>query len=127
MYTDLLIQLKNAQSVKKESLKLPYTAMDASVLEILERHRFIKSFERKGRAPKKYFDVVLRYKADGTGAISGIRFISKPSRRLYLGYRDIRPVRQGFGVGVVSTSSGVMTTAQAKKSLLGGQFLFTIW
>ena len=126
MYTDLLIKIKNAQQAKKESIKTAYSKMDLVIAEILAANKYIKSVEKKGRMPKRAIEIKLRY-VDGQGTISGLKFISKPSRRIYVGYKTLRPVRQGYGLGVISTPNGIMTTRNAKKAKVGGQLLFEIW
>jgi len=126
MYISLLTQLKNAQAVKKESIKFYYSKMDEVVLGILENKKYINSFEKKGRGTKKFFDIKLKYN-EGEGAIKGVKLISKPSRKLYLGYSDIRPVKRGYGLLVISTPNGVITGQEAKKMKVGGELLFEIW
>jgi len=69
----------------------------------------------------------LKYDEEKRGAIRGIKLVSKPSRKLYTGYRQLRPVRQGYGVGIISTPKGIMTVKEAKKQKVGGQLLFEIW
>ena len=126
MYINTLIQLKNAQQVKKAKIKVPYSNMDLAVLEVLAKNKFVDEVAKKGRMPKRVIEVKLRYDND-QGAIGGIKLTSKPSRKMYAGYKDLRSVRQGFGIGVVSTSKGIMTTKQARKEKVGGQLLFEIW
>jgi small subunit ribosomal protein S8 len=126
MYTDLLTKIHNAQRAKKASLKVPYSTMDMAIAEVLAARGFILSAAKKGRAPKRIIEIELKYEGE-TGAISGVKFLSVPSRRLYAGYKEMRPVRQGFGMAVVSTPSGIMTSSQARKSKIGGQLLFEIW
>ena len=126
MYTDLLIKIKNAQQAKKESLKTSYSKMDLAIAEILAANKYVEAVEKKGRLPKRAIEIKLKYE-NGEGAISGIKFISRPSRKIYIGYKDLRSVRQGYGLGVISTSRGLMTVKEAKKSRVGGQFLFEIW
>lgn len=126
MYTDFLIKLKNAQAVKKENVKLSYSKMDERILEILAKNGYIDVFEKKGRGVKKIISVRLKYE-NGKGVINGIKFISKPSRRLYGGYKEIKPVKRGYGLLVVSTPKGIITGAEAKKTKVGGEFLFEIW
>lgn len=126
MYIRLLTQIKNAQATYKERMKFPYSNMTEKVLEVLKNNKFILNFEKKGRAPKKFFDIWLLYKK-GVGAINGVKLISRPSRRIYKGYNKINSVRQGYGMGVISTSQGIMTSKEAKKNKVGGQMLFEIW
>jgi small subunit ribosomal protein S8 len=126
MYTNLLTQLKNAQAVKKKEIKIFHSRMDEKILELLKENNYIESFERKGRGPKRILDVKLKYN-DGRGAISGIKLVSKPSRRLYIGYEKMRPVKQGYGLLVISTSKGILTAKEARKMKVGGEALFQIW
>lgn len=126
MYTNLLTQLKNAQAARKENIKVNYSKMDEKIAEILKSEGYLENVEHKGRGPKKILDLKLKY-LEGNGAISGVKFISKPSRRIYLGYADIRPIKQGYGLLVVSTPKGIMTGKRAKKEKVGGVALFEIW
>ncbi|MBU4348629.1 30S ribosomal protein S8 [Patescibacteria group bacterium] len=127
MYTDLLIRIKNAQAVNKETVKVPYSAMDRAVLNVLKKGGFIDDFTAIGRVPKKILEVNLKYKEDGKGIVSGVKVLSKPSRHLYSSYNEIYPIRQGYGLLVVSTSKGIMDGRSARKIKLGGELLFEIW
>ena len=126
MYHDLLTKIHNAQRAKKATLKMPFSNMDFAVAEILASKGFVAAVNKKGRTPKRVIEVDLKYD-NGSGAITGIKFLSVPSRRLYAGYKDLRKVRQGFGVAVLSTPKGIMTAESARKQKLGGQLLFEIW
>lgn len=126
MFINLLTHIKNAQAAKKETVKVAFTNNDFVVAELLQKHKFIEGVSKKGRMPKRILDITLKYE-NGIGVIQGTRFLSKPSRRIYVGYKDIRPVRQGYGLLVVSTSKGIMDGKTARTSKLGGQLLFQIW
>lgn len=126
MYINLLIQLKNAQAAKKENIKIPYSKMDEAVLKVLDSKKYIESFEKKGQKTKKFLDVKLKYPKEEK-AINGIKLVSKPSRRVYTGYEEIRPIKRGYGLMVISTPKGVMGGQDAKKQKVGGEVLFEIW
>ena len=126
MYIDLLTKIKNAGMAKQEGIKTHYSKMDEAILSVLAKNRYIEDFDKKGRGPKKVLDVKIKY-SDGLCVIKGLRFISKPSRRIYLGYKDIKPVRHGYGISVISTSKGIFSGKEAKKNKLGGELLFEIW
>ncbi len=126
MYYNLLTKIKNAQAVKAESIKIPLSNMDLVIAELLAKHKFIDEAVKKGRAPKRILEVKLKYK-QGKGAVQGVRLLSKPSRKLYCGYKEIKPVRQGYGLLVLSTPKGIMDGKSAKKEKIGGQLLFEIW
>ncbi|MBI5742672.1 MAG: 30S ribosomal protein S8, partial [Candidatus Niyogibacteria bacterium] len=72
-------------------------------------------------------NVTLLYGKDGKGRMNGVERVSKPSRRVYIGATDIRPVFQGKGIAVISTSKGLLTGKEAKKQKIGGEVLFKIW
>lgn len=126
MYYNLLTKIKNAQAVKAESVKIPLSNMDLVIAELLVKHKFIDEAVKKGRTPKRILEIKLKYK-QGKGAIHGLRLLSKPSRRLYSGYKEIKPIRQGYGLLVLSTPKGIMDGKSAKKEKIGGQLLFEIW
>lgn len=127
MYIDLLTKIKNAQAVKKENVKVPASKNDERILEVLASRKFIDGFEKKGRGIKKILSVKLKYEDSGKGVIQGTRLISKPSRHLYVGYKDIRPIRSGYGLLVISTPRGIMSGEEARKLKLGGEAFFEIW
>ncbi len=126
MYTNLLTHIKNAQGVKKETVKTPYSVMDERILDALVKSKFIAGFEKKGRNPKRYLEINLLYKNDSP-AITGIKFVSLPSRHIYKKYSQLKPIKQGYGVSIISTPKGIMSDAQAKKEKVGGEVLFNIW
>lgn len=126
MYIDLLTQIKNAQAVKKESIKVPYTKNDERILEILASRKYIAGYDKKGRAPKRVLSIDLKYE-DGVGAIEGVRFVSRPSIHIYKGCDEIRPVKNGRGLAIVSTPKGIMTGENARKEKVGGEIFFEIW
>ena len=127
---NMLIQLKNAQSAGLENVAVPYSEMKNKIAEILKEKKFIEEVEVKKRKGRKseisFLSIKLKYD-DGVGAIDGIKFISKPSRRMYAGKADLKPVKSGFGVSVISTPKGIMTGDDAKKAGVGGEMIFEIW
>jgi len=126
MYTDLLIQIKNAQQAKKEFIRIPFSTNDMTIAELLAANGYVEHAVKKGRLPKRIIEIKMKYK-DGKGMISTVKLVSKPSRRLYAGYRELSRVRHGYGMGVISTPQGIMTTREAKQKKVGGEILFEIW
>lgn len=124
MYLDLLIRLKNAQNSKRKFIKyFVFNKLDKAICDILLKNNFINKFEIKGKAPRNYLEIYLNpYKK-----IKGIKFLSKPSVKIYKSFRDLNLVKGGFGIGVITTSKGVMTFKEAKQNKIGGQILFEIW
>lgn len=123
MYIDFIIKMKNAERAGKKSLKSQFSGMDYAVAEELVRFGFLKKAEVRGRAPKRTIEAIF----NSARPIQGVRFLSRPSLRRYAGYADLRSVKNGNGILMVSTSKGVMSGVRARKEKVGGQVLFEIW
>lgn len=126
MYYDLLAKIKNAIRAKKESLVTPYSRMDFAVLKVLEDSGYIKSASRKEAGKRTMIEIKLAYD-DGKSRISDFKILSRPSRHLYTGYKELSSVRQGHGLAVLSTPQGLMSNREARKNKVGGEYLFQIW
>ncbi len=127
MYTDTLSRIKNGFLRKMPRVKIPYSAADLAILEALTKYGYISGAVRKGRGVKRIIDIELKYDENGRPAITGIKLMSKPSRRVYAGYRDVRRSRQGYGRYIISTPEGIKSDSEARKGKVGGEMLFEIW
>lgn len=123
MYIDFLTKIKNAEKVRKETLKVRFTNTDKAIAEILEAAGFIKKAEVKGKSAKKMIEIEL----NGKRPIGALKFLSKPSIRRYVGYKKLSVLKRSRSMIVLSTSKGIMTAAEAKKHKIGGQLLFEVW
>lgn len=119
---DLLVRLQNASRVGHDAVSLPYSAMKHNIAKILFKEGYVGEVDKKGHE----LVVGLKYAA-GRPAILGAKRISKPSRRMYLGVRDVKPVKRGHGLLVLSTPAGILTGKEAKAQRVGGEALFEIW
>ncbi len=124
MYYDLLPKIKNAVAARKDKFSVPFSKMDFAVLKTLVEAGYVKSAEKETIGKKHFIAVRLNVKKD---AVVNFKSISKPSRHFYADYRSLRPVKQGYGVGVLSTSKGIMSDKEARKKKIGGEYLFEIW
>lgn len=122
---NLLIAIKNGGLVKKSSVILPSSKMKVAVLEVLKREGYIKTFSVT-EGVKPTVEVVLEYKQDAS-KVRGVERVSKPSKRVYLGVKDISSVKYGHGIAVLSTPKGIMTDKEARKEQVGGEILFNMW
>ncbi len=124
--SNLIISLKNAQKAKHTEVTFSYTNMKLAILEVLKKEGFIANVEKTGKDLKKKLIATLKYE-DGTPAITDVKRKSKQSKRMYVGYKDLKTVRNGYGITVLSTPQGVMSNKQAAKLKIGGETLFTMW
>jgi small subunit ribosomal protein S8 len=124
---DFIIRIKNAGAVKKDSILVPFSKMKLAIAELLSAKGYIGAVSEKTKGKVKYLNITLLYTKNGSPVVSDVRRISKPSRRLYEGAKNIKTFRRGFGMSVFSTPKGIMGDSDARKNNVGGEFLFNIW
>lgn len=124
---NLIIKMKNAGAVGHPTVVVPYTKLNNAILEKLEQKRYIKSFSKNGKTPAtKSLEIELAY-TDGKPKIENAQRISKLSRRVYEKSTNLRSVRRGYGLSLISTPKGILTDSEARKAHVGGEVLFKIW
>lgn len=124
--SDFLTRVRNAYRTGHESVQIRHSVLVESVARILQTEGYIDSVETIGEGIRKYLVVKIRY-VNGTSVIQGLQRVSKPSRRVYVGCKEIKPVMNGLGLSILSTPSGVMTDVEARKRRVGGEVLCNIW
>jgi small subunit ribosomal protein S8 len=124
---DLLTRIRNANLAYKDELVAPISKLNEAVLRILDAEGYIVGFEREGEGTHEAFRIRLKYGAKRTRAITGLRRISKPGRRIYRGRGELPRVQGGLGVAIISTSNGVMTDRDASRRGVGGEVLAYVW
>lgn len=122
---DMLTSIRNASSALLPKVTIPHSRLRVGIAEMLKREGFIEGFEVSGDL-KKTIGVSLKYK-DRRGVIGGIKRISRPGLRNYVGSGEVPNVLGGMGVSILSTSRGVMTGRDAKKQNIGGEVLCHVW
>ena len=120
--SDLIIRIKNASAVNKETVAMPVSNLKRIIASVLKEKGFISDFEIKDNS----LDIVLKYD-DGKSVIHDMKRISKPGRRLYSKTNALKSFKGGLGCRIISTSAGVMTDYEARKRKLGGEVLFEMW
>ena len=145
---DMLTRIRNANNIERPLVEMPATNLKVAVAKVLLEEGFIlgyrtglytettaengskvkefKELEKLGE-PHAVLQVFLKYGPDGERVIRHIERYSKPGRRVYQGYKEVRRVLDGLGIAIISTSRGVMSDRQAKKDKVGGEILCTVW
>jgi small subunit ribosomal protein S8 len=124
---DMLARIRNASTARHEEVAIPASKIKESIAKILVEEGFVDGFEVRADGTHPVIAIRLRYSEERERAISGIRRISKPGRRVYRGARELPRVLGGLGIAIVSTSQGVMTDKQARRERLGGEILAYVW
>ncbi len=126
--SDMFTRIRNAAHTHAPAVEMPASKQKLAVAEVLRNEGFISSFETKGiGTPEQKLRVVLKYGPKGEQVIQGIKRVSRPGLRIYRPAKKVPRVLGGLGVAIVSTSSGLMTDRQARKSNLGGEVLGFVW
>jgi small subunit ribosomal protein S8 len=124
---DLLTRIRNANIAFKDELLVPASKLGEALLGILKQEGFIDGFSREGEGVDAAIRVTLRYSKQRQRAISGLKRISTPGRRVYRGRGKVSRVMGGLGVAIVSTSQGLMTDRDASRRGIGGEVLAHVW
>lgn len=141
---DMLTRIRNANEIERPFVEMPATKLKVALAKVLHEEGFILGY-RTGKHAKNAEDadefvevpslgephlilqVFLKYGLDGEKVIRHIARYSKPGRRVYQGYKDVKRVLDGLGIAILSTSKGVMSDREAKRNKVGGEILCTVW
>jgi small subunit ribosomal protein S8 len=129
--SDLLTRIRNAIAMQHETVLVPVSNLKLRIVYVLETEGFIRTFKIVKGDQVDQISIYLKYAEDQTPAITALKRISRPGRRVYVKSSALprvrSTVRNGLGIAVISTSQGVMTDLQAEKSGLGGEHICSVW
>lgn len=128
---DMLTRIRNAVRVERPHVLMPLSKVKRGLAEVLKREGYIWDWEEvepaAGEPPVQHLKLHLKYGPNGERVIRRIRRISKPGRRVYSGAGDLRPVLNGLGISIISTSRGVISDREARQRRLGGEVLCELY
>ena len=132
--SDMLTRIRNAAAVHKTEVILPMSKLKYNIAKILEREGYLAAVEiinppltKNKTANFASLKLVLKYQANGRSAITAIKRVSRPGRRVYVGKDKLPVVVNNFGIAIISTSSGLLTNKEARAKGLGGEVLCSIY
>ncbi len=123
---DMIIRIKNAYMARNPQVRIPYSKMNKAIADILAAHNYVGVVSVEEKAPQNDLLVSLKY-IGKIPAMTEVRRLSKPGRRLYSGVKQVPRALGGYGITIISTSRGVMTDKQARDQKVGGELLCQIW
>jgi small subunit ribosomal protein S8 len=124
---DMLTRIRNAQRARHDKVVIPRSRLKLEVVKVLKDEGFVADFVAHEGAPQGEISVMLKYGPDRQPAITGIRRVSRPGLRRYVGVEDIPKVLGGLGVSILSTSRGVMVDHEARRQKVGGELICTVY
>ncbi len=123
---DMLVRIKNAVRTRAEKVDIPASRLKLEIIKILKEEGFIKAYKVLKDEKQGILRITLKY-VDGNSIISGLKRVSKPGRRVYIGSNKIPRVMGGVGVAILTTSKGVATDNTCKRENMGGELLCYVW
>ena len=124
---DMLTRIRNAVSVERPQVDMPVSKVKKGVAEVLKREGYIWDWTTEEAEPVSHLRIELKYGPSGEQVIRKIKRVSKPGCRVYSRAKDLRPVLNGLGISILSTSQGVMSDREARQQKIGGEVLCEIW
>ena len=124
---DMLTRVRNAQAMRHESVPMPVSKMKVSIAKIMKEHGFIRDYNILRGQPSSVLRIQLAYRDTKEPLISGLKRVSKPGLRVYVGKGEIPRVYGGLGIAVLSTSHGVVDGKTAWRQGIGGELLCYVW
>jgi len=125
--SDMLTRIRNANMAGHTQVQIPHSKLKSEIARLLKEEGYIKDFTTENVSGKATLVLFLKYMEDQKPVIQGLRRVSRPSRRHYVGVEDVPRVLGGIGTAILSTSSGILTDSEARKSRVGGEVLCYIW
>jgi small subunit ribosomal protein S8 len=126
---DMLTCIRNAVRIERPRVEMPLSKVKCGLAEVLKREGYIWDWreEHEEGAPSKQLSIELKYGPNGERVIRHIRRVSKPGRRVYSPATSLKPILNGLGISIISTSRGVISDREARQRNLGGEVLCEVW
>ena len=124
---DLLTRIRNAGMAKHAETRCPASKLKKAIAEVMKSEGFLTDVQEDTSGTHPALVITLRYSDDGKPMADGIRRVSTPGRRVYVGAKDIKRVRNGLGISILSTSKGVISDREARAQSLGGELRGEVW
>lgn len=124
---DFLTIVRNANNARKDTVTAPASNVTVRIAELLKDEGFLKDVKPFAEGNKRFVRIHLKFLKDGKPAIQGMKRVSTPGRRYYLGSEEVPRVQGGLGIAIISTSKGVITDREARRTKVGGELICKVW
>jgi len=124
---DMVTRIRNAVRVERPYVDMPISKVKRGLADVLKREGYIWDWQELEATPAPQLRIELKYGPNGERVIQKIRRVSKPGRRIYSKAKDLKPILDGLGISIISTSRGVVSDREARQRNLGGEILCEVW
>lgn len=125
--SDMFVRIRNANAKLHEKVDIPSSKVKTEIARVLKEEGYIANYKHIEDQKQGVLRVYLKYDVNGKAALQGIRRVSKPSLRIFKGYEELPKVLGSFGIAVISTSKGMMSSKKAKEAKVGGEVIGYVW
>lgn len=125
--SDMLNRIMNAYAIHMREVFIPLSKVKLGIIEILKKEGYIDDFITEGKVPFEEIKIFLKYSGNKSPALRELKRISKPGRRVYRGFQELKPIKSGTGIAIISTPEGIMTDFGARKKKLGGEVICSVF
>ncbi len=126
LLSDMLTRIRNGQKARLARVSAPASKLLGNVLDVLQREGYIRGYERRDEGGKGFYEIELKYH-EGQPVIKEIKRVSSPGRRVYTAVEALKPVHNGLGIAILSTSVGVLSDYEARQKHVGGEYLCSVF
>jgi small subunit ribosomal protein S8 len=124
---DLLTRIRNGAHARKEQVDVPWSRIKAQLVEVLTAEGFLKEYSVLDQGGHRILRIWLKYDQRNRPVITGLKRVSRPSLRVYVGTHEIPAIRAGLGTNILSTPAGILTDREARKRNVGGELVCAVW
>jgi small subunit ribosomal protein S8 len=126
---DMLTRIRNASRARHQNVAIPWSRVKENIIKVLIEEGYLKEFKKTkvSQGAGEELIVELKFDRENRPVIAGIKRVSSPSRRVYVGSRALTPVRKGLGINVLSTPKGIMVDREAQRTKVGGELICSVW
>lgn len=124
---DFLTRVRNALRAGKKEVACPSSKLLVQITEVLKKNGFIHDFDIEEKKPRSELNLKLKYTKEGVPVMRGIKRISRPGKRVYVGVGQLKPVLNGMGISILTTSKGVMADDECMDQGIGGEIICEVW
>ncbi len=126
---DMLTRIRNAARARHQKVAIPWSRLKENILKVLIEEGYLLEF-KKAKAPEGGGEVLvveLKFDRDNQPIITGLKRVSSPGRRVYVGAQEVTPIRKGLGISVLSTPKGILVDREAQRARVGGELICSVW
>jgi small subunit ribosomal protein S8 len=126
---DMLTRIRNASRARHQKVSVPWSRIKENILNVLVEEGYLKEYKKikASEGPGEDLVIQLKFDRDNRPIITGLKRVSRPSLKVYVGTQELTPIRKGLGINILSTPKGILVDREAQRARVGGELLCSVW